>query len=321
MNPISLSSVNSIIEKPKKTLITRILRNKYIYLLLLPALILTFIFHYIPYLGLYMAFTDFDIFKGIFGSPFVGLKHFANIIRTPAFGNAIINTVLYSAIILFGGTPVPIILALMFNELRNKFFKRFSQTISYLPYFISWISVVALFQTFLSFDGPFNDIRRLLLGPDVEPFNPLMESGRFYYILIVFISHLWKNAGWGTVIYLAAISGIDVQLYEAAVIDGCKRWKQTLYITLPMIMPTTTILLVLNMGSLVNVNFEQFYGFHNLYNLRDNEVINTIIYKRGINMGEYSLATAFGLSQGIVSFILVLLSNRLSKKLGGSTVW
>ena len=320
MNTI-LSSAKPIPAKTKGSLASRILRNKYVYLLLLPSIILTFIFNYMPYVGLYMAFTDFDIFKGIFGSTFVGLKHFENIIRTPAFSRAVVNTLLYSAILLFGGTPVPIILALMFNELHNKFFKRFSQTVSYLPYFISWISVVALFQTFLSFDGPFNDIRRLLLGPEADPFNPLMEPGRFYYILIIFISHLWKNAGWGTVIYLAAIAGIDAQLYEAAVIDGCKRWKQIWHITLPMIIPTTTILLVLNMGSLVNVNFEQFYGFHNLYNLRDNEVINTIIYKRGLNMGEYSLATAFGLSQGIVSFILVLLSNRLSKKLGGSTVW
>ena len=318
---IKAQSGLTIASRPKSPLIKRVLRNRYIYLLLFPALVLTFIFNYIPYVGLYMAFTDFNIFKGIFGSPFVGLKHFTNILSTPAFSRAVVNTVMYSSVLLFGGMPVPVIMALLFNELGNKFFKRFSQTVSYLPYFISWISVVALFQTFLSFDGPFNDIRRLLLGPNAEPFNPLMESGRFYYILIVFISHLWKNAGWGTVIYLAAIANIDAQLYEAAVIDGCGRWKQTLYITLPMILPTTTILLVLNMGSLVSVNFEQFFGFHNLYNMLDNEVINTIIYKRGLNMGEYSLATAFGLSQGVVSFFLVLGSNWLSKKLGGSTVW
>lgn len=306
--------------RPRAPLRQRLHQHRFLYLLLAPALVLVFVFQYIPYTGLIMAFQDFDIIGGgLFGSPFVGLKHFQTIVTTPEFGKAIVNTLYFSAVLLFGGMPVPIILALLFNEVGNRTFKRITQTISYMPYFISWISVVALFQTFFSFDGPFNALRSALMGPGAEPYNPLMDETM--YLPIVFLSHLWKNAGWSTVIYLAAIAGIDPTLYEAAIMDGCGRWKQTLYITLPMILPTAGILLILNMGSLVSVNFEQFYGFHNLYNVGENEVINTLIYKRGLNAGQYSLATAFGLSQGIVSFLLVFASNAIAKRTSGQGIW
>jgi len=294
-------------------------RNKLLYLLLSGALIWTFVFCYLPMLGIVMAFQDFNIFKGFLGSKFVGFDNFVKIFSDPAFAKAVKNTLLYSSVIQFLGFPAPIILALMFNEIRNRFFKRFVQTVSYLPYFLSWISVVALFYAFFEMSGPFNDFKALFLGPDMERTNILMNPDNFLGIL--FASHLWKNVGWSSVIFLAAIAGIDPQLYEAAVIDGCSRWKQTIHITLPGIMPTVMIIFILSSGNLVTSNFEQVYGFHNLYVMEETQVVNTLVYKLGVQQGNYSIATAFGLAQGIVSFLIVYIVNKISKKISNIGIW
>ncbi len=303
----------------RRGLIDKIIRYKLLYLLISGALIWTFVFCYLPMLGIVMAFQDFNIFKGFLGSKFVGFDQFVIIFSDPIFLKAIGNTLLYSSVILFLGFPCPIILALLFNELRGIFFKRVVQTITYLPYFLSWISVIALSYAFFEMSGPFNDFKALLFGEDMERTNILMNPDNFLGIL--FGSHLWKNLGWSSVIFLAAIAGIDSQLYEAAVVDGCSKWKQVLHITIPGIWPTVMIIFILSSGSLVTANFEQVFGFQNLYTMEQTQVVNTVVYKMGVQQGNYSIATAFGLAQGIVSFLIVYGVNMISKKVSNISIW
>ncbi|MEG2380663.1 MAG: ABC transporter permease subunit, partial [Oscillospiraceae bacterium] len=287
-------------------------KHKHSYLLILPAILLVFVFSYIPLAGLVIAFKEFNIVDGVLKSPWVGLKNFITIFTYPDMLKAIANTFLYSAVLLFGTFLFPIALALMFNEIKNMMFKKVVQTISYMPYFLSWISVVGIFYSFFATEGTFNSLMTTVVGSSWEAKNILLDSN--YFLSILFASHIWKNVGWSSVIFLAAIAGIDPSLYEAATVDGCGKWKQMLHITLPSIKNTVLIVLIMNMASLVATNFEQVYGFQNVYTQESTEVINTLIYRQGIQNGKYSLATAFGLMQGIVSIVLLLGSNALGKK-------
>ncbi len=302
-----------------KGFIYNIKSHKYAYALILPAMLLVFVFAYLPMTGLIIAFKDFKVIDGIFGSPWVGLKHFKEIFTYPNMLKAILNTLKYGAVILFGAFPFPIILALLFNEIKNMKFKKVVQTVSYMPYFLSWISVIGMFFAFLATEGPINQMLVKILGDSYEPKNILMDSK--YFTSVLFVSHLWKNIGWSSVIFLAAIAGIDVSLYEAATVDGCNRFKQVLHITLPSIAPTIVIVLVMGIGTLVTTNFEQVYGFQNVYTQADTEAINTLIYRQGIENGKYSLATAFGLTQGIVTITLILCANALTKKFLDMSIW
>lgn len=294
-------------------------RYRFMYFLLAPAMILTFIFNYLPMLGIVMAFQDFDIFKGFVGSDFIGLDNFIKIFSVPRFTEAILNTFVFSSAILFFSFPLPIILALLFNELRSLSFKRVVQTITYLPYFLSWISVITMFYAFFAIDGTFNDIRVYFFGADFERSNILMDPNNFLGILLG--SHIWKTLGWSSVIFMAAIMGIDSTLYEAAIVDGCGRWKQILHITLPGIIPTVMIIFIFSTAGLATANFEQVYGFQNLYTQTDTEVINTLVFREGIQNGNYSVSTAFGLAQGLVSFLIIFVVNRISKRFSGISIW
>lgn len=303
----------------KNSFMAEIRRNKYAYILVLPAIIFVFVFSYLPMAGIVLAFKEFDIMKGIIDSPWVGMEHFKAIFTYPNMLKAIVNTVLYGSVILFGGFPFPIILALLFNELRNLKFKKAVQTIAYMPHFLSWISVIGLFYAFLATEGPFNQLMAVFFGEEYVPQNILMNHK--YFLPIIFISHLWKSVGWSSVIFLAAIAGIDPTLYEAATVDGCGKFKQVFHITLPSIKTTVIIVLIMSLGTLVNTNFEQVYGFQNVYTQEQTEVINTLIYRQGIQNGKYSLATAFGLAQGVVTLTLLLVSNAISKKLYETSLW
>lgn len=317
---VSHNPVNEMnIQAKKSVVFTKIYKYKFLYLLISGALIWTFVFCYLPMAGVVMAFQNFNIFKGFWGSEFVGIDNFIKIFTDMVFLKSIVNTLLYSSVILFLGFPFPIILAMMFNELKGIYFKRVVQTISYLPYFLSWISVVALFYAFFEMSGPFNDFKALILGQGIERTNILMDPNNFLGLL--FGSHLWKNLGWSSVIFMAAIAGIDPQLYEASIVDGCGRWKQMIHITIPGIMPTVMIIFILSSGSLVTSNFEQVFGFQNLYTMEQTQVVNTVVYKMGIQQGNYSLATAFGLAQGIVSFIIVYVVNKISKRATSISIW
>lgn len=293
-------------------------KNAYMYLLLLPAVIAVFVFFYLPMCGVLIAFKDYDVIKGFMASEWVGLDNFIQIVTYPKFLHAILNTLIYSGAIIFGTFPFPVILALLFNELRNIHFKKVVQTISYMPYFLSWISVIGLFYSMFALEGPINDFI-CAINPEHERVNILLDSKNF--IGILFTSHLWKNVGWSSVLFLAAIAGIDPTLYEAATIDGCGKFRQAISITIPCIMNTIIIVLVMSLGGLVSSNFEQVYGFQNVYIQDQTETINTLVYRQGIENGQYSLATAFGLMQGVVSVVIVFASNQFTKKMFHVSIW
>lgn len=272
-----------------------------------------------PLTGIVLAFKNFDIVQGIFGSPWVGLDNFKEIFTQPNMFRAIKNTLVYGCAILFGFFPFPIILALLFNEIRNIHFKKVVQTISYMPHFLSWISVIGLFSVFLAKEGPFNVIMGKLFGDAFGNENLLMDPN--YFLPIIFISHVWKSVGWSSVIFLAAIAGIDPTLYEAASVDGCGKLRQTWHITLPSLRGTALIVLIMSLGTLFNTNFEQVYGFQNVYTQEQTEVISTLIYRQDIENGKYSLATAFGLAQGLVSVTVLHAANTLSKRMFEISIW
>lgn len=294
-------------------------KYKYAYLLILPAILFVFLFSYVPMVGIVIAFKEFDIMKGVWGSPWVGLKQFREIFSKPGMLLAIKNTVIDGVVLVFGTFPFPVILALMFNELRNVKFKKTVQTITYMPHFLSWISVIGLAYVFLAEQGPINQIMAKIIGEGYKAKNILMDSK--YFLPILFVSNLWKSVGWSSVIFLAAIVGIDQSLYEASVIDGCGKLKQVWYITIPCIGNTLAVVLLMSLGSLVSVNFEQVYGFQNVFTVEQTEVIGTLIYRQGLQNGKYSLATAFGLAQGMVSLFLIVSANFMSKKLFDISMW
>lgn len=316
MNAVNVKS-NSVCKK--SGFVYNVKRHAYDYALILPAMIFVFVFAYLPLLGSVMAFQDFDIMDGILGSKWVGLDNFKTIFSQPNMLKAVKNTLIYGVVILFGAFPFPILLAILFNELRNVKFKKIVQTVSYMPYFLSWISVIGLFYSFLATEGPINQILGQIIGESFVPKNILMESE--YFLPIIFISHLWKNVGWASVVFLAAITGIDPTLYEAATVDGCGKLRQVWHITLPCLKTTAIVMLVMSLGSLFNTNFEQLYGFQNVYIQEETDAINTMIYRQGIQNGKYSLATAFGFAQGLVTLVLVITSNAISKKLFSTSIW
>ncbi len=292
----------------------RIVRDRYLYLMLLPAVAVMLIFKYLPMGGLLMAFEDYSPFKGIFGSKWVGFANFVKIFTQPKFTTAIRNTLVVSLLDLVIGFPAPILLALLINELENKVFKRIVQTVSYLPHFLSWISVVGIVSILFGRDGIVNDIRIALGAQERIVFLAKQE----WFIWFLLGTMVWKETGWGTVIHLANLSSISPDLYEAANIDGANRLQQIRYITIPHMMPTVIVLLIFKMGTLFSSNFELIYGMQNPY--IDFEVISTIVFQTGIKTGNYSVATAIGLMEGLVALILVLGSNWISKKVTGDGI-
>ena len=303
------TAMGAVSKSSKKITWSYVKKHKGTYLFLLPALVLVIIFSYIPLSGLYIAFLDYDVFQG-FSSPFIGFDNIKALFTMPDFSQAIVNTVtlsLWSLVIVF---PLPIIFAIMLNELKNGLFKRFTQTVSYLPHFISTIAVVGLATSLLGKYGIVNDIRLALFGEEAE--RVLWLSKQELFVPYVIILTVWKTLGWNSVIYLATMSGIDPELYDAAVVDGAGKFRQCLHVTLPSISTTIILLLILQIGQLFNSNFDLIYGLQNVY--VDYEVISTVVYKQGITAGNYAMATALSFVQGVISLILVLGTNVLSKK-------
>ena len=293
----------------------RIYKDRALYLLLLPAVVLTLVFAYGPMPGLIMAFQKFSIYKGFLGSEWVGLENIKKIFMQSNFLDAIWNTFYSNLLSLVINFPAPIILALMLHELRSKPFKRVVQTVSYLPHFLSWISVVGIIQLMFARDGMINDLRVWLGAEDRIGFLGIQK----YFVWFVVLVPLWKNLGWNTIIHLANLTSINPELYEAAEVDGAKYFQKLWYITIPHMLPTCMILLIFQMGSLFGSNFELVYGLQNPY--IDFEVISTIVYQTGLQNGNYSMSTAIGFVNGVVALILVLGANWLSKKVSGSGIW
>ncbi len=289
--------------------------HKEIYLLLLPAVLLVFIFNYLPIPGLVISFMDYDFLKG-FHSPWVGFQNFIEIFTLPNFIESIINTLKLSFLNLTVVFLIPVIFALLLNELRNIIFKRLVQTVSYLPHFFSWASVLGIAYALMSKYGALNTLISAI-NLSAEKTMWLTEQ-KFFIPNVVFLT-VWKNMGWDTIIYLAAMAGIDQGLYEAASIDGANRFQKCIHITIPALLPTITILFILATGRILTDNFELIYGLQNTF--IDFEVISTLTYKFGIKNGEYSLATALSMFQGVVNLILVVITNAVSNKLSETSLW
>lgn len=292
-------------------------RDLSLYLMIAPAALLIFYFAYVPMPGLVMSFMDYDLFSGFFGSPWVGFKHFKELFQLPLFTKSLVNTVTLSFLNVVIVAPAPVIFALLLNEIKFTPFKKTVQTVSYLPHFISWIAVIGMANTVYSTYGIINDIRVAILGEGAERIRFLASQG--FLIPNVVILTLWKGVGWSSIIYLAAISGIDSQLYEAAEVDGANRFQQCINITVPSILPTAVMLLVLQIGNVFRDNFDLIYGLQNPY--IDYETISTVVFKQGIQAGNYSMSTAIGFFQGGVGFLLVVIANKLSKKINDVALW
>ncbi|MBJ9992308.1 sugar ABC transporter permease [Paenibacillus sp. S28] len=288
------------------------LRHKYYYVLLFPGILYFLVFNYIPMGGVLIAFQDYKLAKGITGSAWAGLKWFDMLFSSPDFWTALRNTLLISFYKLVFNFPAPIILALMINEVANTKFKRTIQTIIYFPHFVSWVVLGGILFTVLS---PSTGILSAL-GVTT---SPLMDPRSFRSLLV--ISEIWKNIGWGTIIYLAAISGINPDLYDAAKVDGASRYRLIRHITVPSISGTIVILLILRTGHILSAGFDQvFVLYHPLvYEVAD--ILDTYVYRVGLTSGRFSLATAAGLFQSVVGLVLLLFTNAAAKKIGGRGIW
>lgn len=291
-------------------------RNKGLYLIVFPVVLYFFIFHYIPMYGALIAFKDFSPTRGFNGSDFVGIKHFITFFQSFYIWRLIRNTVLISIYGLLFGFPAPIILALSLNELRSQRFKRSIQTITYIPHFISMVVIAGIIVDFTKQGGIITNMLEGLLGYDG---NLLLRKEYFRTIFVS--SGIWQQVGWGSIIYLAALSGINPELYEAAKIDGAGRWRQTLNITIPGILPTIMILLILNVGSLMNVGFEKVMLLYNTRTYETADVISTFVYRKGILEAQFSYAAAVGLFNSTIACTLVILSNWISKKTTDLSLW
>ncbi len=301
----------------KGSLGTYFWKHRWLYLMSLPGLAFLIIFKYIPMYGVIMAFQDFSFKIGVFGSPYIGFAHFQQLFTSAKFFQVFSNSLLLSIARLVFSFPIPIILALLINEIRLKFYKKTAQTLMYLPHFLSWIVLGGITTNFLSMtDGLINDLITMLGG---EKVNFLGSNEWFRFVIIV--TNIWKEAGWGTIIYLAGLSAISPDLYEAATVDGANRWQRIAHVTLPGISSTVVIMLVLAVGGLMNNGFEQVYLFQNDLNIAVSDVFETYTYKIGIVSGRYSYSTAVGLFKNVIATVLIFSSNRIAKKLGGATLY
>lgn len=286
----------------------RLKREIPFYLMLLPGIIVVFIYQYIPLGGLVMAFQDFDPSLGIFGSPWAGLSNFDYIFSMPDTPNIIFNTFFIAILKIIGGLVVPILVALMLNEVAIAPIKRTVQTLIYLPHFLSWVILAGVFIDLLS---PTEGIVNRLLGAfGIEPIYFLGDAGWFPYTMV--FTDVWKEFGFGTIIYLAALTGIDPTLYEAAVVDGAGRFKQTLHITLPSILPTIVLMTVLALGNVLNAGFDQIYNLLSPQVYATGDIIDTMVYRLGLQQVQYSIATAMGLFKSVISFALISTSYLLA---------
>ncbi len=286
-------------------------------IMFLPVVLYFLLFHYGPMYGVTLAFKEFNLSKGILGSPWVGLDNFREIFGTSSFIRAFKNTVIISLLKLICGFPMPIVLALMLNEVKNLKFKKTIQTISYLPHFLSWIILSGLFMQLLS---PSNGIVNYLLGlAGVEPIYFMADNRWFRFILI--ITEVWKGAGWGSIIYLATIAGISQEIYEAAECDGTGRFQKIFYITLPMLTPTIIIMFILNLGGIMNAGFDQVLNMYNTAVYETADIIDTYVYRYGLGQMKYSLATAVGLFKNLIGFTLVIITNKISNSIGEYGIW
>ncbi|MFP5112422.1 ABC transporter permease [Bacillaceae bacterium C204] len=311
-NPI----IDSPIQVRKASKLKKILSNYQLYLFLLPALVYFIVFHYVPMYGILIAFKDFVATKGIMGSPWVGFKHFERFFDSYQFWSLIKNTLGLSVIQLIVGFPLPIFLALMMNQIRSDKYKRFVQTVVYAPHFISVVVLAGMIYVFFSNNGLINNLI-LIFGGDPISFMAKPDWFKPLYIA----SGVWQETGWAAIIYLAALAGVSPELHEAAVMDGANKWQRIFHVDIPAIMPTAVILLILNVGNIMNIGFEKAYLLQTPMNQPAAEIIPTYVYKMGLQQAQYSFAAAVGLFNSVINLVLLVLVNKFAKKLSGTGLW
>lgn len=305
-----------IIPKPKKTRAQRfwtyMKEYKWLYILMIPGVIYFLVFKYAPMYGVIIAFKDYVPFRGIAGSAWVGMSNFTELFHSPDFIRIFGNTLIIALLNIVFGFPAPIILALMLNEVRTKIFKNLTQTFIYIPHFLSWTIIVSIWFILFSLDGgAVTHLVHTLTGKNID----FLSSVGWFRPMIV-IQSIWKGTGWGTIIYLAALAGVDEEQYEAAIMDGAGRFSRVWHITLPAIRSTVVIMLILRVGSIMSTGFDQIYLMTNSLNRPVADVFDTYVYMMGITNGAYSYSTAVGLFKSVIGIILVLGTNWLAKKMG-----
>ncbi|MEK5059646.1 sugar ABC transporter permease [Paenibacillus sp. FSL H7-0326] len=300
----------------KSRFIRDFMLNKYLYLMMLPVVAYYLIFHYTPMYGAVIAFKDYTPIKGILGSDWVGLKHFIDFFDSYYFWRILKNTLLISLYSLLFEFPMPILLALLINEVRQRRFKRVVQTITYMPYFISLVVICGIITDFTNADGLINRLF-MWLGYDGQAMLQKPELFRPIYIL----SEIWQRIGWESIIYIAALTSIDQEQYEAARIDGANRLKQMFYITLPGLLPTITIMLILRMGNLLNVGFEKIILLYNPVTYETADVISSFVYRKGLLEFGWSYSSAVGLFNSVINLILLVTANYISRRVSNNSLW
>jgi len=291
-------------------------QSRYLYLMILLPIIYYVLFHYVPMYGILIAFQNFRVARGIWGSEWVGFMHFQRFLTDPYFWQLVRNTFLISFYGLLWGFPAPIILAILLNELKMRRFKRFVQSVSYLPHFISVVVISGMVVRFVSFDGLVNQILGLF---GVAPRQFLMFPQYFRTIFIS--SGIWSSIGWGSIIYLAALSGVNPELYEAASIDGAGRFRKMISVTLPSITPTISIMLILNLGRILTVGHERILLLYNGAIFETADVISTFVFRRGIMGNDFSFATAIGLFESLIGLVFIVTANKISNKISENGLW
>lgn len=293
------------------------IRHKGLYLMLLPGILYFILFRYVPMGGLVIAFKNYTPFKGIWGSDWVGLAQFKKFFDTPDFMRLLRNTLGISVLQLILYFPMPIILSLFLNELRNDKYKRLIQTLVYIPHFVSWVIIASLtYQLFNQTDGVITYLMKTITG---RSFDVLSSSSAFWGLIVG--QDIWRETGYGTIVFLAALAGVDQEMYEAARIDGAGRWKLMWHITLPAIKGTVVMMLILRVGGLLNTGYEQIFLMRNDLNMEMADVFDTYIFTRGITNGQYSFSTAAGIFKSVVGIVMVLSSDWFAKKMGESGLY
>ncbi len=300
----------------KERTIKQIKRSKYLYLIFLLPFIYYIVFHYAPMYGVIVAFKNYNIVKGIWSSPWAGLKHFKKFATDPYFWNVVRNTFLMSLYNIAWGFPVPILLAILLNEVTHSKYKRVIQSISYLPHFISTVVLCGMLVNLLSTDGLLN---QLIVNFGGKPIQFLMYPE--YFRTIYVSSSVWQSAGWTSIIYLAALTGIDPQILDAATIDGANRVQRIRHVTIPAILPTISTMLIMNLGRMMNLGYEKVLLLYNGSTYETADIISTYVYRRGILGNSISYATPVGLFQSVIGIVLLVMANKVSKKLSETSLW
>jgi putative aldouronate transport system permease protein len=292
-------------------------KSRAMYAFVLPGTLYFILYKYVPLLGTVIAFQEYSPFQGFLHSEWVGFAHFRRIFDSPEVVRVLINTITLSFLQIAFAFPFPIVLALMLNEVRVEWFKRLIQSLVYLPHFLSWVVVIGIVTLFLRSDGIVNSFLQQVAG--IEPILFLQEPYLFKPLIVLEI--IWKESGWGTIVFLAALAGVNPELYEAAIVDGANRWRRIWHITLPAIRSTIVILLILRLGTVLDNGFEQIFLMLNPYVQEVGEVLDTYVYYKGILQSDFSFATAVGLFKSVVGLVLVVTANKLAKRFGEEGIY